>query len=109
MAASAIKTAEMFGFDGIVVPYDMCTIPEAMGLEIDLYRDSQEILYPTVLNKWKTVEEVVVPNDVLQKGRMPAVSEAIRLIKGRAGEVALGSWTLGPFTLAGRLWSSLRS
>ena len=31
MAASAIKTAEMFGFDAVVIPYDMCTIPEAFG------------------------------------------------------------------------------
>ena len=27
LAGSAIKTAEMFGFDALIIPYDMCTIP----------------------------------------------------------------------------------
>jgi len=104
MADTALKTAEMFGFDGIVVPYDMCTIPEAVGLEISLYQESQEILYPTIPYKWKTPEEVVIPEDILQKGRMPVVSKAIQMIKGKVGDrLALGSWTLGPFTLAGQL------
>jgi [methyl-Co(III) methanol-specific corrinoid protein]:coenzyme M methyltransferase len=31
MAKAAIETAEIFDFDGIVVPFDMCTIPEALG------------------------------------------------------------------------------
>lgn len=104
MAIAALKTAEMFNFDSIVIPFDMCTIPEAMGLEVNIYRDSENILYPTIPNKWKTLEEIMIPNDVLQRGRMPVVSESIRLIKGRAGEkFALGSWILGPFTLAGQL------
>ncbi len=104
MADAGLKTAEMFGFDGIVVPYDMCTIPEAVGLEISLYQESQEILYPTIPYKWKTPEEVIVPGDILQRGRMPVISKAIQRIKGKVGDrLALGSWTLGPFTLAGQL------
>ncbi|GAG91603.1 unnamed protein product, partial [marine sediment metagenome] len=31
MARSAMTTAEMFGFDAVIIPYDMCTVPEAMG------------------------------------------------------------------------------
>ncbi len=104
MAASAIKTADLFGFDGIVVPYDMCTIPEAMGLKISIYQESQEILYPTIPYKWKTPDEVVIPEDILEKGRMPVVTRAIQIIKEKVGDrLALGSWTLGPFTLAGQL------
>lgn len=104
MAMSAIKTAEMYGFDGIVVPYDMCTIPEAMGLAVSLYKESQDVLYPTIPHKWKTPEEVVLPGDLLERGRMPVVTEAIRIIKEQVGDrLALGSWTLGPFTLAGQV------
>jgi [methyl-Co(III) methanol-specific corrinoid protein]:coenzyme M methyltransferase len=104
MANTAIQTAEMFAFDGIVVPYDMCTIPEAMGLKASLYEDSQEILYPTIPYKWKTPEEVAIPEDIFQRRRMPVVSKAIQLIKEKVGDrLSLGSWTLGPFTLAGQV------
>ena len=104
MAASAIETAQRYGFDSLVVPYDMCTIPEAMGLGISLYPDSEEVLYPTIPDKWKRPEEVRVPEDLLDRGRMPVVSGAIRRIRERVGDrLALGSWTLGPFTLAGQL------
>ena len=40
LAGSAIKTAEMFGFDALIIPYDMCTIPEAMGRGISLCEES---------------------------------------------------------------------
>jgi [methyl-Co(III) methanol-specific corrinoid protein]:coenzyme M methyltransferase len=104
LAASAIETAERYGFDSLVVPYDMCTIPEAMGLGISLYQDSEEILYPTIPEKWKRPEGVRIPEDLLERGRMPVVSGAIKRIKERVGDrLALGSWTLGPFTLAGQL------
>ncbi len=104
MAASALRTAEMFGFEGVVIPYDMCTIPEAIGLGISIYQDSEEILYPTLPYKLKTVEEIIIPDDLMKRGRMPAVTRAIQVIKEKVGDrLALGSWTLGPFTLAGQL------
>lgn len=104
LAASAIRTAEMFGFDSVVLPYDMCTIAEAAGLSVSLYHGSEEVLYPTLPEKWKTIEEVILPEDILQRGRMPIVSEAIRIAKARVGDrLAIGSWTLGPFTMAGQL------
>jgi len=104
MAATAIKTAEMFGFDAVVIPYDMCTIPEAAGLQASIYQDSQEILYPTLPFKWKKIDEVVIPENLLDRGRMPVVTKAIARIKEKVGErLAIGSWTLGPFTMAGQL------
>ncbi len=104
MAASALRTAEMFGFEGVVIPYDMCTIPEAIGLGISIYQDSEEILYPTLPYKWKTVEEIIIPDDLMKRGRMPVVTKAIQVIREKVGDrLALGSWTLGPFTLAGQL------
>jgi [methyl-Co(III) methanol-specific corrinoid protein]:coenzyme M methyltransferase len=43
LARSAMLTAEMFGFDAVVIPYDMCTVPEALGRGVSLYRRSGEI------------------------------------------------------------------
>lgn len=104
MARSAITTAEIFGFDAVVVPYDMCTVPEAMGRGVSLYDDAEGILYPTVPSKWATLDEVDIPSDYLSKGRMPVVDEAIGILKSQAdGKFAIGGWVLGPFTMAGQL------
>jgi [methyl-Co(III) methanol-specific corrinoid protein]:coenzyme M methyltransferase len=104
MASSAITTAELFGFDAVVVPYDMCTIPEAMGRGVSLYEDAEGILYPTVPSKWATLDEVNIPRDYISKGRMPVVDEAIGILKSQAdGKFAIGGWVLGPFTMAGQL------
>jgi [methyl-Co(III) methanol-specific corrinoid protein]:coenzyme M methyltransferase len=104
MAESAIKSMDMFGFDAAVVPYDMCTIPEAFGLGISIYEDADGILYPTIPKKWASPDDVVIPENLLQKGRMPVVDGAIKILKEKIGKThAIGTWILGPFTLAGQL------
>ena len=107
LAGSAITTAEMFGFDGVVVPYDMCTVPEALGRGASLYEDADGILYPTVPSKWANLDEVDMPDDlnvVFQQGRMPVVDEAIKIVKAHEnGKLAVGGWLLGPFTMGGQL------
>jgi [methyl-Co(III) methanol-specific corrinoid protein]:coenzyme M methyltransferase len=104
MARSAMTSAEIYGFDSVVIPYDMCTVPEALGRGISLYEDSEEILYPTVPSKWPTLEDVKMPKDFLSKGRMPLVDEAFGILKSESdGRFAIGGWVLGPFTMAGQL------
>jgi [methyl-Co(III) methanol-specific corrinoid protein]:coenzyme M methyltransferase len=107
LAGSAITSAEIFGFDGIVVPYDMCTVPEALGRGASLYENADGILYPTVPSKWASLDDVDLPEDfhtIFGKGRMPVVDDAIKIIKNyEGGKLAVGSWVLGPFTMAGQL------
>ncbi len=106
LARSAITSAEIFGFDALIVPYDMCTIPEALGRGVSLYEDAGGILYPTVPSKWANLDEVDLPKDTsyLYKGRMPVVDEAIKICKAHdGGKYAVGGWVLGPFTMAGQL------
>jgi [methyl-Co(III) methanol-specific corrinoid protein]:coenzyme M methyltransferase len=104
MADSAVASMEMFGFDAAVVPYDMCTIPEAFGLGASIYEDAEGILFPTVPSKWPSPDEVKIPVDLLERGRMPVVDDAIKRLKKRIGEThAIGTWLLGPFTMAGQL------
>jgi len=104
MARSAMTTAEIFGFDAVIIPYDMCTVPEALGRGASLYKNTDGILYPTVPSKWKTLDEVEIDSDFMSKGRMPLVDEAIRILKSSSdGKFAVGSWVLGPFTMAGQL------
>jgi len=107
LAGSAVTGAEMFGFDGVVVPYDMCTVPEALGRGVSLYEDAEGILYPTVPSKWATLDEVDMPEDlsvIFEKARMPVVDEALKILVGHdGGKLAVGGWVLGPFTMAGQL------
>ncbi|MBW1816062.1 MAG: methyltransferase [Deltaproteobacteria bacterium] len=104
MAESAIKTMEMFDFDAAVVPYDMTTIPEGFGLDISIYENADGVLFPTIPTKWNSPDEVVFPENILGKARMPVVDGAIKILKEKIGEThAIGTWLLGPFTLAGQL------
>ncbi len=104
LARSASLTAEMFGFDAAVVPYDMCTVPEALGRGTSLYENSDDILYPTVPSKWENLAEVEIPEDFLRRGRLPLVDEAFNILKSQTnGNLALGGWVLGPFTMAGQI------
>jgi [methyl-Co(III) methanol-specific corrinoid protein]:coenzyme M methyltransferase len=104
LARSAQTTAEIFGFDALIIPYDMCTIPEALGRGISLYEDSEDILYPTVPTKWQSFDEITIPDDFLSQGRMPLVDDAFQILKSQNDKnLALGGWVLGPFTMAGQL------
>lgn len=104
MANAAKAAMERYGFDAAVIPYDMCTIPEALGLKMSLYEEAQEVLYPTIPYKLPHPSEVKIPGDYMDRGRMPEVSKAISLLKEAIGsDHAIGSWVLGPFTLAGQL------
>jgi [methyl-Co(III) methanol-specific corrinoid protein]:coenzyme M methyltransferase len=82
----------------------MCTVPETLGRGASLYENADGVLYPTVPSKWKTLDEVEIDSHFMSKGRMPLVDEAIRILKSSSdGKFAVGSWVLGPFTMAGQL------
>ncbi len=103
MAESAITSARLFDMDGVVIPYDMAVVAEAMGRGISLYEDAEGIIYPTVPNKWKALDEINIPKDYMKQGRLPMLDEAFKIIKEEAPDLAVGAWVLGPFTLAGQI------
>ncbi len=104
MAQSAILSSRMFGFDSVVVPFDMTCESQAIGNKISLYENSEDILYPTIPQKmWTTMDEVDIPKNIMELGRMPMVIESMKICKKEAPELALGAWQLGPFTMAGQL------
>ena len=104
MAMSAIWSAKLMGFDCVVIPYDMTMESEAMGNQISLYADTEDILYPTIPEKiWSTIDEVVIPENIVECGRLPLLPKAIEIIKKEAPELPIGCWQLGPFTQAGQI------
>ena len=105
MARSALATAELFDFDAVVLPYDVCVMAEAMGRKIDFYENSDEIVFPSVISKWSDPDEVEVPGNVFERGRLSMLDRALRtLIARSADRFAVGTWVLGPFTLAGQVY-----
>jgi [methyl-Co(III) methanol-specific corrinoid protein]:coenzyme M methyltransferase len=103
MAQSAITSARLFDMDAVVIPYDMAAVAEAMGRGISLYENADGVIYPTVPNKWKTLDEIDIPKDYMSRGRLPMIDEAFKIIKEEAPDLAVGAWVLGPFTLAGQI------
>lgn len=105
MARAAASSYELFGFESVIVPFDLGVEAEALGCQINFYEHSQGIIYPTVKTKvLHTGEEISPPEDFLERGRIPIVTRALKILKETVGdEVAIGSYILGPFTLAGQL------
>lgn len=107
MAEAAATTYKMFGFECGVVPFDLGIEAEALGCEINVYAHSEDILYPTIKTKLIHNEEemdITLPSNIIAKGRIPFVCEAIELMKKDIGsEVPVGTYVLGPFTLAGQI------
>jgi [methyl-Co(III) methanol-specific corrinoid protein]:coenzyme M methyltransferase len=107
MADTAATTYRLFGFECGVVPVDLCVEAEALGCVINVYPHAEGILYPTIKEKLVHKEDemdVKIPANLAERGRVPLLREAIRLLKADIGnEVAVGSYVLGPFTLAGQV------
>ncbi|MCL5961680.1 MAG: methyltransferase [Chloroflexi bacterium] len=104
MAALAATTPEMYGFDSAVVPFDVGVEAELLGAKLNPYEDSEELLYPTLRDKIaRTVDDLMIPEDLASQGRVPVVTKAVGLLKERFGDrIAVGTYVLGPFTLAGQ-------
>ena len=105
MAAAAMLAVEE-GFDSTTLPFDMNVEAEILGGEI-LYHEEVEghPVYPTMgVRTIQTAEDIRIPGNVSEAGRIPVILQAIRKakedLKDRAG---VGAFIPGPFTLAGQV------
>ncbi len=104
MAATSSSTYRLFGFECAVVPYDIAVEAEVLGCTMNTYSHRDGILYPTVKDKIHGPEDIKVPENLAEKGRIPVITEAIRILKKEVGgEVAVGTYVLGPYLLAGQV------
>lgn len=107
MAKMAASTFQLFGFECAVVPFDMGVEAEVLGAQVNFYPRRTDVVYPTISKKVADkVKDLTirVPANLAQSGRLPLVTDALRQLKSGIGEqVAIGSWVLGPYTLAGQL------
>ncbi|MDH5677311.1 MAG: methyltransferase [Nitrospinota bacterium] len=105
MAKAASGMYREYGFECAVVPFDLGVEAEALGSVMNFYDDVENMLYPTIKEKCiKTVDDIKIPADISQAGRIPVIMGAISRLKEEFGDqVAVGTYILGPFTLAGQL------
>lgn len=105
MARAAAGMYREFGFECAVVPFDLGVEAEALGAKMNFYDDVEGLLYPTIKEKSVVgVEDIKVPEDLGNAGRIPIVTGAIKALRRELGdEVAIGTYALGPFTLAGQV------
>ncbi len=107
MAQVAASSYQLFGFESAVVPFDMGVEAEVLGSKVNFYSHREDVLYPTIVKhaaEKVTDLDIIIPSDLGNAGRIKLVREALGMLKKDIGnEVAIGSWVLGPYTLAGQL------
>ena len=98
------KSQRLFGYDGIVLPFESSLEAEACGCEISWgedYEPPEICSHP--LARGLNIEDIDI-SQIEQKGRLPVVFEATKRLKMVMGkEVALMAVIRGPLTLAQHL------
>lgn len=105
LAKLAIANYELSGLEAVRVPYCLTVLVEAMGCEINMGTKNRQ---PSVIGHPypKSLEGAAIPEDLLQRGRIPAVLEAIKIIREKVGpDVPIIGGMEGPITVASDLVS----
>jgi len=108
MAKLAIANHELSGLEAVRVPYCLTVLAEAMGCEVNMGTKNRQ---PSVTAHPypKDLEGLKMPDNLLGAGRIPAVLEAIKIIREKVGpDVPVIGGMEGPVTLASDL-SSVKS
>lgn len=108
MAKLAIANHELSGLEAVRVPYCLTVLAQAMGCEVNMGTKNRQ---PSVTAHPypKDLEGLKMPDNLLGAGRIPAVLEAIKIIREKVGpDVPVIGGMEGPVTLASDL-SSVKS
>lgn len=108
MARVGRYPAEAYGYECAVVPFDLCVEAEILGCEMNTFPGRDKPLYPNIrrhrILSEDDLQQLKIPSQVDTRGRLPLVMEAISKIKDDlGGEIPVGSYILGPYTLAGQI------
>ena len=104
MAKVAASTFKLGGLPSAVVPLDMLVEAEAIGSSID-FRKNGEIAFPRTIKPLFASTKLITPEigdnyEILNRGRIKLVCEALELLKEDIGnEAVIGGMIPGPFTL----------
>src|SRR5512133_3299478 len=104
MAKAAASTFKLSGLPSASLPLDMYVEAEALGAEIN-FRENMEFEFPLVKKAAfgsvkEITPEVLESAEIIKKGRVKLVCEAIRLLKEDIGnDVVISGVIPGPYTL----------
>lgn len=104
LAKASARTFKLSGLPSAVAPLDMVVEAEAFGAKID-FRENGEFVFPQIATSLFTSAKHLnsgyfESTDLVNKGRIPLVCEAIQLLKEDIGqEAVIGGMIPGPYTL----------
>ncbi len=103
MAKLAIAGYELGGIECVKIPFDNIVEAEALGCGARYYEET--ILFPVVKDHpYAKPEDLKMPDNILELGRIPIVLEAIRIAREEVGDfLPISSHVIGPYTLASEL------
>ena len=102
MAALAAGGCNILGFDAVRVPFCQTHEVEALGATVK-YAGKEGV--PSVAtHPYKIGEEPEFPADFLERGRIPQLLQAVRILKETVGDqVIIIGGIVGPYTIAANL------
>jgi [methyl-Co(III) methanol-specific corrinoid protein]:coenzyme M methyltransferase len=104
MAAAALTTHQLFGFEAATLPLDLCVEASALGAQVDFRVEAARAEFPRVVAPLAASPEgldTAIRGPVAEAGRVPLVLAALRSLRAQAGpDLAVGAWLPGPMTLA---------
>jgi [methyl-Co(III) methanol-specific corrinoid protein]:coenzyme M methyltransferase len=103
MTDLAIASQKLTGLESVRVPFDVVVEPEIFGCKINWGTGPEST--PSVSKFLRLApENLKMPENLLEKGRIPIVLDAIRLVREEVGDfLPISSFIQGPFTFAGQL------
>jgi len=104
MAKAAASTFRLTGMPSAALPLDLCAPAEALGAELNFYEQGNyqfpQPSKPLFASTKYLTTAYLQSADFVNKGRIPIICEAIRLLKDDIGdEVVISGIIPGPYTL----------
>jgi [methyl-Co(III) methanol-specific corrinoid protein]:coenzyme M methyltransferase len=102
MARLSAAPYEIAGIQSLRIPFDICVEAEAIGCEVKMGKADTP---PSVMNPAFTeFDELKIPNSVQQRGRIPTLLKATKILKERYENlIPIYTMIVGPMTLLGFL------
>jgi MtaA/CmuA family methyltransferase len=98
LARLAAMPLEMFGIQSIKFPFDVVTEVQALGCAIDF--GSTTIVPQVTKSSFTSVDELEIPSDLANSGKIPVVLEAMRILKKQYPDVLCVSHIMGTISMA---------
>lgn len=98
MAKLASAAHRLCNLENVSVPFCMTVEAEVLGAKIDFHEDKMK--WPSVRQfQVKDPSDLTIPEDVSEAGRVPVITEAIKILKNEfGGKVPVNAYIVPPFT-----------